>query len=116
MKEGIMRVGVIAVSAAAGILLATGLASCSNNNDEVPENNVENVQQRDMNKVEQYSNVEGYPHLVRACIDGVSFAFWGDNVIRVAEWDEMYCAIPPSPALLESPPTGAPTGEPEPVQ
>jgi len=58
------------------------------------------VPTKDPDKAEMYANVDGYPNVVRICIDHVAFATTTrDNsahaIFRVPEWDVSFCgAIP----------------------
>lgn len=101
-----MRLGLIAAAATAGVGAALGLSACADDEEEGKGTDVEDVQQRDMERVEQFSNVDGYSHLVRACIDGVAFAFTGSDpmpVLRVPDWDETFCVPGSAPIGTHTP-------------
>jgi hypothetical protein len=52
------------------------------------------IPSKDPEKAEMYANVDGYPNVVRICIDGVAFATntrQYDSMIRVPEWDVSFC-------------------------
>ena len=56
------------------------------------------IEYQDPQKAEMYTNVDGYPNIVRLCIGGVAFATTTrpdfTAVIRVPEWDASFCGTP----------------------
>lgn len=80
-------VGVLLVGA-----VALALAGCGSSRRDL--NGIPN---KDPDKAEMYSNVDGYPNVVRICIQGVAFATntrQYDSMIRVPEWDKTFCTQP----------------------
>jgi hypothetical protein len=70
--------------------LILALAGCGSSRRDL--NGVPN---RDPDKAEMYSNVDGYPNIVRVCIGGVAFATTTrqmGEITRVPEWDKTFCA------------------------
>lgn len=69
------------------LLLLTGCGSSRRDLNGVPN--------RDPDKAEMYANVDGYPNIVRICIDGVAFATTTreaqGSMLRVPEWDASFC-------------------------
>lgn len=53
------------------------------------------VPNKDPDKAEMYANVDGYPNIVRLCIDHVAFATTtrdaAGTMMRVPEWDVSFC-------------------------
>lgn len=81
--------------AAVAILLTASLTACGNSFRDL--NGIPN---KDPDRAEMYSNVDGYPNVVRICIDHVAFATTTrDNspaaLIRVPEWDASFCHATP---------------------
>lgn len=81
---------VVALAGAAALTLATAGCGDSGFRD------LEGVPSRDPDKAETYNNVDGYPNVVRICIDKVAFATTTrDNspgaIFRVPEWDASFC-------------------------
>jgi hypothetical protein len=81
--EGIAVVGTI-------VVILGLMAGCGSSRRDL--NGVPN---QDPQKAEMYANVDGYPNIVRICVDGVAFATttrnYGDAIMRVPEWDASFC-------------------------
>lgn len=60
---------------------------------------LENIKGRDPERVEIVYNVDGYPNIVRVCVDRVAFATTTRQnqaaIFRVPEWDVSYCGATP---------------------
>jgi hypothetical protein len=86
----------------AGILLVAALAAVSAAGCGSSRRDLNGVVNKNPDKAEMYANVDGYPNIVRICIDKVAFATTTrDNspaaLIRVPEWDVSFCgAVPPA--------------------
>lgn len=69
------------------LLLVVGLGACSSDNFK----DVEGVDSRDPDKIENYNNMDGHPNIGRLCIDGVAFLTTTRDyhpIERVPEWDD----------------------------
>lgn len=60
---------------------------------------LEGVKGQDPQKVEIIYNVDGYPNIVRICVDKVAFATTTRDaqaaIFRVPEWDVSFCGSTP---------------------
>lgn len=84
----------LAALAVTAVLALTGCGSSRRDLNGVPN--------RDPDKAEMYSNVDGYPNVVRICIDKVAFATTTrdaqGSMMRVPEWDVSFCGASPAAA------------------
>ena len=79
---------IVFAAVGAAVLLSAG--SCS----QQQVRDLEDVPAQDPEKTEIYNNVDGYANVVRACIDGVAFAFTTRDyqaITRIPEWDASFC-------------------------
>lgn len=78
------------LAAVAGLATLLVLSGCGSSRRDL--NGVPN---QDPAKAEMYANVDGYPNVVRICIDGVAFATTTrpdmGSIMRVPEWDKSFC-------------------------
>lgn len=68
------------------ILLLAFASACGSDNLR----DVENVDSKDPDKIENYNNMDGHPNVGRMCIDGVAFLTTTRDyhpIERVPEWD-----------------------------
>lgn len=83
MKTSVKAAGLV-------VLALVAVAGCGNSRRDL--NGVPNMVPQ---KAEMYANIDGYPNVVRICIDHVAFATTTREaqaaIMRVPEWDVSFC-------------------------
>lgn len=83
-------------------LVALGAAACTGTSFR----DYEGGEVRDPNSVAAFTNVDGYPNVVKICIDDVAFATTTrpdfGSIMRVPEWDDDCEGLPPGPVVQEA--------------
>lgn len=87
MKHAI-KLGIVAIAAVAA------LSGCGDTFRDL-----EGIEGKDPDKAQIFYNVDGYPNIVRICIDKVAFATTTRDaqaaIFRVPEWDVPFCGAVP---------------------
>lgn len=83
------------VAGGCALILALALTGCGSSRRDL-----EGIPNKNPEKAELYSNVDGYPNVVRLCIDHVAFATTTRDtspaaIFRVPEWDVSFCGATP---------------------
>ena len=78
------------VAAGLAVLTLVALGGCGSSRRDL-----NGIPTTDPQKAEMYANVDGYPNIVRLCIDHVAFATTTREAagafMRVPEWDVSFC-------------------------
>jgi hypothetical protein len=74
------------------LILTLALTGCTGNS----RRDLEGIPNKEPEKAEMYANIDGYPNVVRLCIDHVAFATTTRDsspaaIFRVPEWDVSFC-------------------------
>lgn len=92
-KAGVKNFSIVGATVA--LLTMSALSGCSGDTFR----DLEGVKGQDPQKVEIIYNVDGYPNIVRICVDKVAFATTTRQaqaaIFRVPEWDVPFCGATP---------------------